>query len=110
MSFTATNSMAGSPSEARKMLRPMRPNPLIPTLIGILPPRCGGDSSAQQDRKKREPEAKQTMLGRVSGKVKTREAGERQAFFVNFFRGFFSHERVMWLTTPHTIPAQLSQF
>src|SRR2546425_8211210 len=77
MSFTATNSMAGSPSEARKMLRPMRPNPLIPTLIGILPPRCGGDSSAQQDRTERKPEAKQTMLGRVSGKVKPREPGAR---------------------------------
>src|SRR5947209_8563687 len=75
MSFTATNSMAGSPSEARKMLRPMRPNPLIPTLIGILPPRCGGDSSAQQDRTERKPETKQTMLGRVSGKVKPREPG-----------------------------------
>src|SRR5205807_2044015 len=73
MSFTATNSMAGSPSEARKMLRPMRPNPLIPTLIGMLPPRCGGDSSAQQDRTERKPEAKQTMLGRVWEKVKPSE-------------------------------------
>src|SRR2546425_9996339 len=70
MSFTATNSMAGAPSEARKMLRPMRPNPLIPTLIGILPPRCGGDRFAQQDRTKRKPEAKQTKLRRLAGKGK----------------------------------------
>src|SRR3989454_924228 len=79
MSFTATNSMAGAPSEARKMLRPMRPNPLIPTLIGMLPPRCGGDSSAQQDRTERKPEAKQTMLGRVWEKVKPSEPREPRA-------------------------------
>ena len=35
-SFTATISMEESPSEARKMFRPIRPNPLIPTLTGIL--------------------------------------------------------------------------
>src|SRR5712691_5756624 len=75
MSFTATNSMAGSPSEARKMLRPMRPNPLMPTLIGMLPPRCDGGSPAQQDRTERKREAKQTMLGRVSEKVKRSEPG-----------------------------------
>src|SRR5262249_2796315 len=34
-SFTATKSMSLSPSAARMMLRPMRPNPLIPTLTGI---------------------------------------------------------------------------
>jgi hypothetical protein len=28
--------MEESPSEARKMFRPIRPNPLIPTLTGIL--------------------------------------------------------------------------
>src|SRR6202034_1236318 len=38
MSLTATISMAGSPRAARKILRPMRPNPLIPTLTAMLPP------------------------------------------------------------------------
>src|ERR1051326_9207151 len=38
-SLTATNSRLGSLSEARRTLRPMRPKPLIPTLIAILPPR-----------------------------------------------------------------------
>ena len=35
MSFTATKSMAASPRAARMMLRPMRPNPLMPTLIDM---------------------------------------------------------------------------
>src|SRR5947208_4070567 len=34
-SLTATKSMFLSPSAARMMLRPMRPNPLIPTLTGM---------------------------------------------------------------------------
>src|SRR5262245_35302418 len=34
-SLTATISMDGSPIAARMMLRPMRPNPLIPTLTAI---------------------------------------------------------------------------
>src|SRR5580704_13815693 len=38
MSFTATISIAGSPSAARKILRPMRPKPLIPTFTGMVPP------------------------------------------------------------------------
>jgi hypothetical protein len=38
MSFTATNSIAEFPSDARTMFRPMRPKPLIPTLIGMNPP------------------------------------------------------------------------
>src|ERR1700735_3960912 len=38
MSFTATISIVGSPSAARKMLRPMRPKPLMPTLIAMNPP------------------------------------------------------------------------
>jgi hypothetical protein len=38
MSFTATNSIAEFPNDARTMLRPIRPNPLIPTLIGMNPP------------------------------------------------------------------------
>ena len=38
MSLTATISIAGSPSAARKILRPMRPNPLIATLTAMLPP------------------------------------------------------------------------
>ena len=36
-SLTATKSMFLSPSAARMMLRPMRPNPLIPTLTAIDP-------------------------------------------------------------------------
>src|SRR5215472_3462596 len=43
-SLTATNSRLGSLSEARITLRPMRPNPLIPTLITILPPNWMRDS------------------------------------------------------------------
>jgi hypothetical protein len=35
-SLTATKSMFLSPSAARMMLRPMRPNPLIPTLTAIV--------------------------------------------------------------------------
>src|SRR5260370_20661858 len=35
-SFTATKSMFLSPSAARMMLRPMRPNPLMPTLTAIV--------------------------------------------------------------------------
>jgi hypothetical protein len=35
MSFTATKSMSRLPSAARMMLRPMRPNPLMPTLMAI---------------------------------------------------------------------------
>src|SRR6202050_5177951 len=38
MSLTATISIDGSLIDARKMLRPIRPNPLIPTLIDIFPP------------------------------------------------------------------------
>src|SRR5215469_6954964 len=38
MSFTATISIAGSPSAARKILRPMRPKPLMPTLTAMSPP------------------------------------------------------------------------
>src|ERR1700692_4048657 len=38
MSFTATNSIAEFPSDARTMFRPIRPKPLIPTLIGMNPP------------------------------------------------------------------------
>ena len=38
MSFTATKSMSLLPSAARMMLRPMRPNPLIPTLMGMCSP------------------------------------------------------------------------
>src|ERR1700676_874095 len=37
-SLTATNSRLGSLSDARKTLRPMRPNPLMPTLIAIVSP------------------------------------------------------------------------
>src|SRR3984893_6333130 len=37
-SLTATNSILLSWSEARSTFRPMRPNPLMPTLIAILPP------------------------------------------------------------------------
>src|ERR1051326_6810433 len=37
-SFTATNSRLRSLSEARSTLRPIRPNPLMPTLTAILPP------------------------------------------------------------------------
>src|ERR1700729_2886822 len=40
MSFTATNSIAESPSAARRMFRPIRPKPLMPTLTGILPPKA----------------------------------------------------------------------
>src|SRR5947209_13403233 len=36
MSLTATKSMSESPSEARRTLRPMRPKPLMPTLIAIV--------------------------------------------------------------------------
>src|SRR6266571_1351981 len=47
MSLTATNWMSLSSSAVRMMLRPMRPKPLMPTLMGILPPmgvseNCGG--------------------------------------------------------------------
>src|SRR5271154_1311652 len=38
ISLTATISMEGSSSAARKILRPIRPKPLIPTLIDIRPP------------------------------------------------------------------------
>jgi hypothetical protein len=38
MSFTATNSISLSSIAVRTMFRPIRPKPLIPTLIGILPP------------------------------------------------------------------------
>src|ERR1700730_14599979 len=38
MSLTATNWISLSSSAVRTMLRPMRPNPLKPTLMGILPP------------------------------------------------------------------------
>src|SRR5579863_4250011 len=34
-SLTATNSMPESPSDERRRLRPMRPKPLMPTLIAI---------------------------------------------------------------------------
>src|SRR5262249_40432400 len=37
-SLTATKSIFLSPSAARMMLRPMRPNPLMPTLTAILTP------------------------------------------------------------------------
>src|SRR5215471_19754130 len=37
-SLTATKSIPLSPSAARMMLRPMRPNPLMPTLTAILSP------------------------------------------------------------------------
>src|SRR5512146_2798415 len=37
-SLTATNSILRSLSAARSTLRPMRPNPLMPTLIAIKPP------------------------------------------------------------------------
>src|SRR5262249_45704012 len=37
-SFTATKSMLLSPSAARMMLRPMRPNPLMPTFTAIEKP------------------------------------------------------------------------
>ena len=35
MSLTATKSMSSSSSAARMMLRPIRPNPLMPTLMAI---------------------------------------------------------------------------
>ena len=37
-SLTATKSISLLPSAARMMLRPIRPNPLIPTLTAITPP------------------------------------------------------------------------
>src|SRR5579863_3215515 len=37
-SFTATNSRSGSFNDVRSTLRPMRPKPLMPTLIAIVPP------------------------------------------------------------------------
>src|ERR1700722_5567460 len=37
-SFTATNSRLGSLSEVRSTLRPMRPKPLMPTLIAMFSP------------------------------------------------------------------------
>src|SRR5271170_8217984 len=41
-SFTATNSISGFPSAARKTLRPMRPKPLIPTFTDIRSPSIYG--------------------------------------------------------------------
>src|SRR5690348_928171 len=40
MSLTATMLMSLSPSEVRYKLRPMRPKPLMPTLMPIIAPPC----------------------------------------------------------------------
>ena len=42
MSFTATNSMSLSWSAARRMFRPMRPKPLMPTRMAMLTSPLGG--------------------------------------------------------------------
>src|SRR5438105_1649349 len=60
-SLTATNSRLGSLSEARKTLRPMRPKPLIPTLIAMLSP-FFVLSSYECDIRKRRAGSEQMML------------------------------------------------
>src|SRR5580765_4487202 len=51
-SFTATKSMFASPSAARMMLRPMRPNPLMPTLTFIDAPFANkGDCPCEADKR-----------------------------------------------------------
>src|ERR1022692_1095285 len=65
-SLTATNSRLGSLSEVRSTLRPMRPKPLMPTLIAMVSPFL---SSYECDlRKLPEPVHRQMMLaGQGSG-------------------------------------------
>src|SRR4029077_8902233 len=71
MSLTATNLMSLSSSAVRTMLRPMRPKPLMPTLMGILPPMNVTEIAAVQERVTAAGEVK--MLGCAWRKV---NAGE----------------------------------
>src|ERR1700689_3817816 len=65
-SLTATNSRLGSLSEVRSTLRPMRPKPLMPTLIAMISPFLG--SYECYVRKLPEPVHRQMMLaGQGSG-------------------------------------------
>jgi hypothetical protein len=50
------------------MLRPMRPNPLIPTLIAILPPSRDKQNAASSNEN--QPQVEQEMLWARSLKVK----------------------------------------
>src|SRR5881396_3721085 len=64
-SLTATNWMSLSSSAVRIMLRPMRPKPLMPTLMGILPPMKCPKIAAVQERVTAAGEQKMLWVARA---------------------------------------------
>src|SRR6266567_2765076 len=85
MSLTATNWMSLSSSAVRMMLRPMRPKPLMPTLMGITS--SDGVSEIAVAQKRITSAGEQKMLWVARAKVNARGNEMVSQFLVNTFIG-----------------------